>query len=234
MNLFYAPDLLPDASRYVFDKAESRHISKVLRKLPGDTLQLTDGKGGWYEAIIIKADPKETMVQIRWHAQLKRRNYRIHVAMAPTKSNDRFEWFLEKATEMGIDTITPLLTAHSERKKINKERYEKIIVAAMKQSLQAFKPQLNDMTSWKSFLDQIRDTDDQKTIAYCRAKQPLKEVLTGSNDILILIGPEGGFSNEELTQAKLAGFEPVLLSPNRLRTETAGMVAVASVHLILD
>ena len=230
MNLFFAPDLSPEDTHYVFDKDESRHISKVLRKRVGDTLFLTDGKGGWFEAKIVEAHPKHTGVQIKSYKQKKKPPYKLHVAIAPTKSNDRFEWFLEKAVEIGVDTITPLLTAHSERKKINTGRYEKIIIAAMKQSLQTYKPLLNDLTRWDDFL-QKTDKNSQKLMAFCQAEKHLKEVLEPRKDTLLLIGPEGGFAPNESEQAVAQGFKPVKLSPNRLRTETAGLVAVTAFHL---
>ena len=239
MNLFYAPGLLPDNTQYTFGKEESRHIVKVLRKKKGDRLFLTDGVGGWYEGEITKTDFKQTIVKIQDYKKRRKKAYRLHIAIAPVKSNDRFEWFLEKATEIGIDEITPLWNKYSERKKINKNRYEKIIISAMKQSLQVYKPTLNSFTKWNDFLKQAED-NQYKLIAYCKAQQNLNDVLKKSNNdkeidkIVIVIGPEGGFSDEELNIAKQVGFIPILLSNNRLRTETAGVVAVSNVHLKMD
>jgi len=239
MNLFYAPGLLPDNTQYTFGKEESRHIVKVLRKKKGDRLFLTDGVGGWYEGEITKTDFKQTIVKIQDYKKRRKKAYRLHIAIAPVKSNDRFEWFLEKATEIGIDEITPLWNKYSERKKINKNRYEKIIISAMKQSLQVYKPTLNSFTKWNDFLKQVED-NQYKLIAYCKAQQNLNDVLKKSNNdkeidkIVIVIGPEGGFSDEELNIAKQVGFIPILLSNNRLRTETAGVVAVSNVHLKMD
>ena len=239
MNLFYAPGLLPDNTQYTFGKEESRHIVKVLRKKKGDRLFLTDGVGGWYEGEITKTDFKQTIVKIQDYKKRRKKAYRLHIAIAPVKSNDRFEWFLEKATEIGIDEITPLWNKYSERKKINKNRYEKIIISAMKQSLQVYKPILNNFTKWNDFIKQVED-NQYKLIAYCKAQQNLNDVLKKSNNdkeidkIVIVIGPEGGFSDEELNIAKQVGFIPILLSNNRLRTETAGVVAVSNVHLKMD
>ncbi len=230
MNLFYAPDLTNKITTYDFDKEESRHIIKSLRKKKGDILHIANGKGDWFDAEITKADPKKTEVKIIKHTPIPPRNFRLHVAIAPTKSNDRFEWFLEKATEIGIDEITPLLCRYSERKKINKDRYERILVSAMKQSLQAYKPKLNALTSFADFIRGVSEAAD-KFIAYCQAERPLISQIKPGKDVLILIGPEGGFSLDEIEQARSAGFIPVSLSPNRLRTETAGLLSVTSVQL---
>ncbi len=233
MNLFYAPDLSFESKNYTFDKDESRHIAKSLRKKTGDTLYLTNGFGDWFEAEIITADPKHTQIKILSVTKKAQRPYRIHVAMAPTKSNERFEWFLEKAVEIGIDEITPLLTRYSERKKINLARYDKILVSAMKQSLQAYKPQLNELTRFDRFLEQNFD-HTQKFIAYCQADDVLSESIKSQPNILILIGPEGGFSEEEIQKARDKGFKTVRISPNRLRTETAGLVSLMTAHLQMD
>ena len=233
MNLFYAPDLSPDSKNYSFDKDESRHITKSLRKKNGEILYLTNGKGDWFEAEIITADPKHTQIKILSVTKKTQRPYRIHIAMAPTKSNDRFEWFLEKAVEIGIDEITPLLTRYSERKKINWARYDKILVSAMKQSLQAYKPQLNDLTRFDYFIEQNFD-NTQKFTAYCQADNALSKSVKLQSNILILIGPEGGFSDNEIQKARDKGFKTVRISPNRLRTETAGLVSLMTTHLQMD
>ncbi len=233
MNLFYAPGIAPSTDLYTFDKEESRHIVKSLRQKNGDILFLTDGSGNWFEAKIISADPKHTQIKIISVTRKKRRPYRIHIAMAPTKSNERFEWFLEKAVEIGIDEITPLLTRYSERKKINLTRYEKIIVSAMKQSLQVYKPKLHELTKFEKFISQDFE-QSQKYIAYCQAKQSLPEVFQNQQKILIMIGPEGGFSKEEVQKAKANGFLTLNISPNRLRTETAGLVALMRAHLLYE
>jgi len=231
MNLFYAPDLSPDSKNYTFDKDESRHIAKSLRKKNGDILYLTNGLGDWFEAKIITADPKHTQINILSVTKKNQRPYRIHIAMAPTKSNERFECFLEKAVEIGIDEITPILTRYSERKKINLTRYNKILVSAMKQSLQAYKPQLNDLIQFDEFLKQSFD-NTQKFMAYCQSDDALFKSIIPQQNILILIGPEGGFSEDEIQKALDKGFKTIRISPNRLRTETAGLVSLMTTHIV--
>jgi len=229
MNLFYAPDLTPHSTEYLFNKDESRHIVKSLRKKNGDILFLTNGSGDWFEAEIIIADPKKTLVSIINATRKESRPYKIHIAIAPTKSNERFEWFLEKATEIGVDRITPIITQHSERKKINLERYNKIIVSAMKQSLQAYKPYLSALTKFEDFINE--NTGSQKYIALCKAGHKFMESLAVQKDVVILIGPEGGWHQQEIDKALAKNFKPVILSNSRLRTETAGVVAVTAVNL---
>ncbi len=231
MNLFYAPELSTQMSLYNFNKEESRHIIKALRQKKGDILFLTNGKGDWFEAEIILDDPKKTTVKILKHEAKSKRPFRLHVAIAPTKRNERLEWFLEKATEIGIDEITPLLCRFSERKKINKERYERILIAAMKQSLQVYKPKLNDLITFKDFITQ-KHLENEKLVAYCKAEVDLNTQIKPARDLLIMIGPEGGFSQEEIVFAKDSGFVPVKLSENRLRTETAGLISVVTAQLM--
>jgi len=233
MNLFYAPELISSSRFYVFDKTESRHISKVLRKKIGEILFLTNGEGDWFEAKIVDYNLKNTKVEIISHRYIEKNQSKIHIAIAPTKSNERFEWFLEKATEIGIDEITPLLTKHSERKRINKERYKRILVAAMKQSLQAYLPRLNEMTKITDFFKENYN-EKQRYIAYCKAEEALKDMIEVASGVIILIGPEGGFSENEFLTAVEQGFEPAGLSKNRLRTETAGLVALTTARLKLD
>ncbi len=233
MNLFYAADLKPDTDLYTFDKSESRHIVKSLRKKVGAQLYLTDGKGHWFEAEIISADPKQTQIKIISVNQKESRPYRVHIAMAPTKSNDRYEWFLEKAVEIGIDEITPLLTRYSERKKINLDRYDKILVSAMKQSLQTYKPKLHELTKFDQFITQNFE-QTQKIIAYCQADKFMSKAIRKKQNILIIIGPEGGFSDEEVQKAQANGFVTANISPNRLRTETAGLVSLTMTHLTMN
>jgi len=230
MNLFFAPELTKNETVYHFDKDESRHIVKSLRKRLGDELFLTNGSGDWFEAVITSVHPKKTSIKILKVFQKPPKSYKLHIAIAPTKNNDRYEWFLEKATEIGIDEITPVLTRFSERKTIKKERFDKILVSAMKQSLQAYKPHLNDLLPLDKVL-QKDYKDTQKFIAYCHADLSLFSQINPKQNIIILIGPEGGFSDPELQKAIDAGFKPVSLSPNRLRTETAGLLSVSAVNL---
>ena len=164
----------------------------------------------------------------------RRKNYWLHVAIAPTKSISRFEWFLEKATEIGIDEITPLLSEHSERKVVKFERSEKILISAMKQSQKAFLPKLNELTSFNEFIQ--KNSEKQKFIAHCNdgEKNHLKNAIQKGNNMVILIGPEGDFSLEEVLEAKEKGFEEISLGDERLRTETAGIVACHTVNLIFE
>jgi 16S rRNA (uracil1498-N3)-methyltransferase len=231
MNLFYASDISSDDKFYLFDKDESRHISKVLRKKAGDKLFLTNGKGDWFEGEIIDDNPKKTQVKLIFHKKNKKREFQIHVAIAPTKNNTRYEWFLEKATEMGIDEITPVVCRFSELKKVNIGRFQKVIIAAMKQSLQTYLPVIHNEINFKEFINQSF-VGYQKYIAYCQTDLSLTKQIDKSQNVSILIGPEGGFSDEEIQQAVKSGFKPVKLSANRLRTETAGLVSVSAVHLI--
>jgi len=191
MQLFYTPELTPDTKHYTFSKEESKHIVRVLRKREDDVLQITNGKGYIFSAKITLADQKNCMVEIISHEFQKAKNYKLHLAVAPTKMNDRYEWFLEKATEIGIDTITPIICDRSERKVIKAERFEKIIQSATKQSLSAYFPKLNPAISFSNFISTHQN--EQLFIAHCEEekKQSLKEVLEIQKDVTILIGPEG-------------------------------------------
>ncbi len=228
MPVFYAPDILQQA---VLPEEESLHAVKVLRLKTGDEISVVDGIGGFYRARISRPHMKHCEVEIIERLSEKdKRDYRLHVAIAPTKNIDRLEWFIEKATEIGIDEITPLLTHHSERKIIKPERLEKIIVSASKQSLKSFFPVLNPLTSFSDLLKKQAAT--QRFIAHCYNgdKKLLQHVCNKGGEVLILIGPEGDFSEEEVQQALASGFVPVTLGDSRLRTETAGVVAVATVQ----
>jgi len=232
MQLFYNPDISETTSSFTFDKEESKHIVKVLRKSVGDVLHITNGKGWLFDAEIINADIKKCQVTISNAKQQPKRIYKLHLAVAPTKMNDRFEWFLEKATEIGIDTITPVLCDHSERKVIKLDRFEKILQSAMKQSLQCYLPTINELTPFNTFINQ--DFEDHKFIAHCEDtdRKSLKSQLKPDQDILILIGPEGDFSVKEIETALQHNFIPVTLGNTRLRTETAAIAACHSVAYV--
>ena len=230
MQLFYVPNI--SGAEVILDETESKHAVRVLRLSTGNNIQLIDGKGNFYDAVISDANPKKCRLSvIKTIREFGNRNFHLHIAIAPTKNIDRFEWFLEKATEIGIDEITPLLTAHSERKTINPERLEKIIVSAMKQSLKAYLPKLNDLTSFKETV--VGNKTPNKYIAYCDdiQKTHLKDLTIKGSDTLILIGPEGDFSPDEVELALQNGFKVVSLGTSRLRTETAGIVACHIVNL---
>jgi len=231
MHLFYTPDISGDT--YQLSEEESRHASKVLRLQMGDEVILTDGLGNWMVSEILDNHPKRCLVGVKTkYSNYKHLGYELHIAAAPTKNINRFEWFLEKATEIGISRITPLLTSHSERKEIKKPRLNKVITAAMKQSLKAWHPLLDDMIKFDKFIQQ--DFDGKKFIAWCESdeNERIEKYLTAKEKALILIGPEGGFSIEEIEMAKANGFQPVSISKSRLRTETAALVACHSVAFV--
>lgn len=232
MQLFFSPNIKVSDTRFVFDKAESKHIAKVLRKQFGDTLYITDGNGTIFTTKISVADSRHCEIEILSKELVLKRPYNLHIAIAPTKMNDRFEWFLEKATEIGIEEITPLICNHSERKVVKLERMEKIIKSAMKQSLSPYLPKLNPPISFGDFISQ--NHQGQLFIAHCEETQKtaLKEELEKNQDCLILIGPEGDFSVKEIQSAREHHFIPVTLGNTRLRTETAGVVACHSVAFI--
>jgi len=233
MQLFYHPHSSETSKEITFDKEESRHIGKVLRKKEGDVLDITNGEGYFFKAELTLVTPKKCLAQIIEITEQESLPYRLHIAVAPTKSNDRFETFLEKATEIGITEITPITCDHSERKTIKPERYEKIIQSAMKQSLKAYLPKLNKAISFKEFLSQSHK-ESLKCIAHCEEtdKKSFKSVLEKQQSVLVLIGPEGDFSPEEINLAKMNGFIPVTLGESRLRTETAAVVATHSVAFV--
>lgn len=232
MQLFYNGQLDSNDTEIRFSKDESRHMIKVLRKSAGDQLFITNGLGDLFIAEIIIADIKNCVARIISHESKEGRSYRLHMAVAPTKSNDRFEWFLEKATEIGIDEITPIICDNSERRVIKAERFEKIIQSAMKQSLSCFLPKLNEAIPFSAFIDQVNS--DNKYIAHCEelSKTPFKSEIVPGKEILILIGPEGDFSNKEIEHAIKHSFIPVSLGNTRLRTETAAIVACHTVSLV--
>ena len=232
MQLFYNENISENDVNFSFDKDESRHIAKVLRKKPGDILHITNGKGWLFTAEITIAAQKNCVVSIISKSLHPKRKFNLHLAVAPTKMNDRFEWFLEKATEIGVETITPIICDHSERKVVKTERFEKIIQSAMKQSLQYYLPKLNPPVAFKDFINQ--HFTDQIFIAHCEEtdKKSLKSQLEQKMDCTILIGPEGDFSVKEIEMALQHHFIPVTLGETRLRTETAAIAACHSVAFL--
>lgn len=232
MQLFYNPDISENTKQFTFPKDESKHIVKVLRKNVGDVLHITNGKGWLFKAEVTIPNINKCLVNIVSFEKQDRPNYRLNLAVAPTKMNDRYEWFLEKATEIGIDTITPIICDRSERKIIKPERFERILQSAMKQSLSCYMPKLNDALSFNAFLQQEFEGD--LFIAHCEEtdRKSLKQELQPQKNITILIGPEGDFSSKEITNALSKKFIPVTLGDTRLRTETAAIVACHSVAFI--
>jgi 16S rRNA (uracil1498-N3)-methyltransferase len=229
MQLFYNPDIDETTETFSFDKEESRHIIKVLRKKDSDILHVTNGLGLLFETEITLASDNKCIVEVLSIKKSPEPKFRLHLAVAPTKMNDRFEWFLEKATEIGIQEITPVFCDRSERKVINLERFEKIILSAMKQSNETYLPKLNEAISFKEFIKQ--KNEGLQLIAHCEEtdKKSLKEVLKPNENVTILIGPEGDFSDKEIALALENNFQPVMLGNTRLRTETAAVVACHSV-----
>ena len=232
MQLFYFKEINEHTSSFFFDKEESKHIIKVLRKKEGDTLFVTNGLGQLFETSISLASDSKCTVAIQSFTAQEKPKFHLHLAVAPTKMNDRYEWFLEKATEIGIQEITPIICDHSERKVIKTERFDKIILSAMKQSNQLYLPKLNEPISLNAFLKQ--SFKGQKFIAHCEEtdKRTLKSALQLDQDVLILIGPEGDFSTKEIQTALDINFIPISLGETRLRTETAALVACHSVVLL--
>lgn len=232
MQLFYNPTISENTTYFSFDKEESKHIVKVLRKKDSDILFITNGAGVLYKAKITSASENKCTVQILSFEKSETPQYKLHLAVAPTKMNDRYEWFLEKATEMGIDEITPLLCDRSERKVINAERWDKIVVSAMKQCNRLYLPKLNELTSFATFVKQKQE--GLSLIAHCEEsdKRTLKFVLQPKESVTVLIGPEGDFSKKEIALALENGYLPVSLGTTRLRTETAALVACHSVVFV--
>ena len=231
MQLFYCPEITNENN--FLPEVESRHAVKVLRKSEGALLQVIDGIGGYYKVEITDANHKKCEFKvIEKKENYNPLSYQLHIAIAPTKNNDRFEWFLEKATEIGITEITPILCEHSERKVIKEERLNKVLVTAMKQSGQAFLPKLNPITTLSELVK--NHTSKSAYLAHCEEQnqKSLKEIYKIGSPSLILIGPEGDFSSKEIKLALDNNFKPISLGNNRLRTETAGVVVCNTVNLL--
>ncbi|HEY5325596.1 MAG TPA: 16S rRNA (uracil(1498)-N(3))-methyltransferase [Mucilaginibacter sp.] len=231
--LFYTPDIDPAHKQYFLNEEESRHCIRVLRLENGAAVQLIDGKGGLYYATIIEAHPKRTILQINSIiASFNKRNHYLHIAVAPTKNIERMEWFLEKATEIGIDEITPIICRRSERKDVKVERLNKIITSAIKQSVKAYQPVLNEPETYNRFI--TKPFEGQKFIAHCEKgdKTTLQAELVPRGKYMVLIGPEGDFTTSEIADALHIGFKPITLGESRLRTETAALSACFEVNFL--
>ena len=232
MQLFYNPQLNETTKNFTFDSGESKHIVKVLRRNVGDELQITNGKGLFFTASISSADPKNCSVEIIEVKKDHPKKYWLHMAVAPTKMNDRFEWFLEKATEIGVHEITPIICNRSERKVVKLERFNKVVQAAMKQSFQAYLPKVNEPISLEEFLESPKA--GLLLIAHCENSErfELKRRVAPDNPVTILIGPEGDFTPAEIKKAGKQGYVPISMGDSRLRTETAAIVACTTVAII--
>jgi 16S rRNA (uracil1498-N3)-methyltransferase len=233
MHLFYTPDINPKLSQYFLSEEESKHAIRVLRLVVGDLVTLIDGKGGFYNAEIQDAHPKRTILHINSvELNYQKRNHYLHIAIAPTKNIERTEWFLEKATEIGIDEISLIICQRSERKEVKVDRLNKIITSAVKQSIKAYHPVLNEVVTFNQFIK--ANTDNQKYIAHCinSEKATLSQTLVPGGNTLILIGPEGDFTPHEVDTALQSGFNPISLGESRLRTETAALEACFEVNFL--
>lgn len=232
MQLFYAPDIAPP--EYTLGEEESKHCVRVLRLGRGERIHITDGRGNLHACEIVDDDARRCKVRIaETHSGYGRLPYDLTMAVAPTKNADRFEWFLEKATEVGVTEIVPIASARSERRSYKSERGQKVVTAAMKQSLKAYRPLLRELTPFGEAI--ARPFEGRRFIAHCDAPQSeagrrfLPSLLHRGEHVQILIGPEGDFSPEEIRQALACGFEEISLGTQRLRTETAAVVAAVLV-----
>jgi 16S rRNA (uracil1498-N3)-methyltransferase len=233
MHIFYCPNI--SGNHTLLSPEESSHCIRVLRLGKGDRIRLIDGMGSLYEAIIEIPDSRQCQVEITGLVSRQSgRDYYLHVAIAPTKNMDRFEWFVEKSTEIGIDIITPILCHRSERRVLKTDRLQKLIISTMKQAMIPYMPVLNELTDFGNFIDNMAGSPYNRFIAHCDDidRKKLKDALVPKTHALILVGPEGDFTPGEIDLAITHGFIPVTLGKNRLRTETAGLVACHTVHLI--
>jgi len=232
MLIFYAPDI--KGNFHTLDEHESKHIIRVLRMVKGMGVKLIDGKGNLYVGIIDDPDQKSCTIAITGIIKdFEKRNYRLHIAISPLKNTERFEWFIEKSVEIGADEITPLICRNTEKPGIKSERINNLIISAMKQSLKANKTLFNPLCSFNDFI--IRDNEGIRMIAHCNdsfRRSKISEVYSKEQNALILIGPEGDFSEEEIKNATENGFSQVHLGNSRLRTETAGIAACHSIYFI--
>ena len=231
MSLFYQPEL--DLNDPVLPPDESRHCVRVLRQRSGDAIEVIDGQGNYYQGVIQQANPKQCSFTIVDTRSEPKRDYQIHLAIAPTKNLDRTEWLVEKAVEIGVDELSFVACAHSERRVLKSDRLIRKAVAAMKQSGRATLPKINALKPLARFLSQP-STAQQRLIAYVDPDNPqgLSRIAQPQSSYEVLIGPEGGFSEDEIASAQRVGLAVVSLGAYRLRTETAGIVACTGLHTI--
>jgi 16S rRNA (uracil1498-N3)-methyltransferase len=232
MQIFYAPGI--SGNSWVLDEKESKHCIRVLRMKEGTPVKVIDGKGNLFEGVISRADQKKCKIAIdNIIREFEKRNYLLHIAISPLKNPERFEWFVEKSVEIGIDEITPLICKNTEKQRIKPERINNIIISAMKQSLKAGKTILNEPTSFEDFIK--KDLEGIKLISHCNSageRTKIDTVYSRGDNAVILIGPEGDFSDNEITAAIKNNFRPVHLGKSRLRTETAGITACYSIYFL--
>ena len=232
MQVFYAPDITGEY--YTLDERESKHTVRVLRMVEGSEIKLIDGKGNLYEGVISEPDQRACKIRILDVIKgFEKRDYILHIGISPLKNPERFEWFVEKSVEIGIDEITPIICHHTEKQGLKQERLNNIIISAMKQSLKASSTKLNPACEFKDFI--ISSNPGTLMIAHCNngyERKSIGEVYQRGSDAVILIGPEGDFSEEQIIKAVNNGFIPVSLGKSRLRTETAGVAACHSIYFI--
>jgi len=232
MHQFYTPDIISDEC--TLNEEESKHCIKVLRLKEGQKIQLMDGKGSIYLAEIKDGHYKKCTVKIIETKKNSTPNYTITIAIAPTKSIDRLEWFIEKSTEIGIHNIIPFISSNSERAIIKTERLHKMAISAMKQSMNPFLPKIEELKDFNKIIEESKDFDGEKFIAHCHSNSlsHIKNVYTKNKSAYILIGPEGDFSNEEIDFALTNGYKAISLGQNRLRTETAAIYACTCINIL--
>jgi 16S rRNA (uracil1498-N3)-methyltransferase len=232
MQIFYAPDIT--GTMYTLDEKESRHLIRVLRMTKGDEVRLIDGRGNLYPGII--SDPDQNRCKIEITGSIKdfeKRSYSLHIAISPLKNPERFEWFVEKSVELGVDEITPLICSKTEKPGIKTERINNLIISAMKQSLKANKTSFHSPCSFNDFISTGKS--EIQMIAHCHEpllRHRISDVYSKNKSAIILIGPEGDFTKEEIDAATKRNYLPVHLGPSRLRTETAGVAACHSIYFI--
>jgi 16S rRNA (uracil1498-N3)-methyltransferase len=232
MQIFYAPDITDD--KYTLDENESKHIIRVLRMRQGAGVRLIDGRGNLYEGIIDNPDQKHCTITITGiFKDFEKRNYRLHIAISPLKNSERFEWFIEKSVEIGVDEITPLVCRNTEKQGIKKERINNLIISAMKQSLKTKKTIFNEPDVFNEFIS--HNYPVKRLIAHCSdsfERVKISDAILKNENALILIGPEGDFSEDEIIKASARGFVNIHLGSSRLRTETAGIAACHSIYFL--
>ncbi len=238
MHLFYIENthwIDYQSKAIILQEEEARHAIKVLRLRISEEVYATDGFGNWFQCTINEIGKRHCILNIENHIKEKgKRNYKLHIAIAPTKNIKRFDWFLEKATEMGIDEISPIITEHSERREMNIARSKRVITAAMKQSLKAYHPIINEPISYNDFLQKVKEKELFIAHLIDDKQLDLKQAYNHGKDVCVLIGPEGDFTDNEVDTAMEKGFKAVRMGIERLRTETAALFATANIHFIND
>ena len=229
MDLFYS-NFDKDSRLITINQTDSKHITKAFRKKIGDIIKITNGKGSICDAVIVE-NGREIKVEIKKVTNYKAEEISIHVAISPLKNPSRFEWFVEKATELGINQITPIISEFSEKKKVNIKRLERIIISSMKQSNQCYKPIINDVDNYLNF---ITNNNDEKIMANMKTDNKLDKGFIKSNNICLMIGPEGGFSDKEIIQALESNVKEITLGKNRLRTETAAIYSISAIKSLTN